>query len=88
MDKLDSRWEDGIYAGIRAESGEIYVMSESGVIKVRHFKQRPEEERWNQEELVKAVGVPWEPVPGRAGIQVKSHFTITGGSGGEEIKMP
>ena len=88
VNKLDPRWEDGIYAGLRIESGEIYVMSESGVIKVKHYKQRPESERWNLEELDKGIGVPWEPIPGRAGIQVKSHFTIIGGGGEEIVKMP
>ena len=62
-------------------------MSESGVIKVKHYKQRPESERWNLEELDKGVGVPWEPIPGRTGIQVKSHFTIIGGGGEDVIKM-
>ena len=76
MNKLDPRWEDGIYAGLRIESCEIYVMSESRVIKVKHYKQRPESERWNLEELDVGVGVPWELVPGRIGIQVKSQFTI------------
>ena len=47
MNKLDPRWEDGIYAGLRIESGEVYVMSQSGMIKVKHYKQRPESERWN-----------------------------------------
>ena len=50
-DKLDTRWEDGVFAGVREESGEIYVMSSQGVRKVRAYKRRPEGERWNQEEF-------------------------------------
>ena len=88
VDKLDSRWEDGIYVGLRVESGEIFVMNENGVIKVKHFKQRPEEERWNQEEFLRGTGVPWEPVPGRGQIQIKSQFRIAGAGGGDLIKEP
>jgi len=73
-DKLDTRWENGIFAGVREESGELYVMKEDGVIKVRSFQRRPEEERWNREEFLSARGLPWEPTPGASGVEVKSHF--------------
>ena len=43
--KLDTRWEDGVFAGVREESREIYVMSDQGVRKVRSYKRRPEGER-------------------------------------------
>ena len=75
-DKLDSRWENGIFVGLREESGEIFVMSEEGVIKVRSYNRRCEEERWNQEEFNKGKGTPWEPIPGEGPIQVKSRFKI------------
>ena len=65
-----------MFAGLREESGEIFVMSENGVIKVRSFNRKPEEDRWNQEEFAGIQGLPWEPVPGRAHVEVKSHFTI------------
>ena len=50
-EKLDSRWESGVFAGIREESGELYVMSEHGVCQVKDFQRKPEEERWNREEF-------------------------------------
>ena len=43
-EKLDTRWEDGVFACVREESGEIYVMSAQGVRKVRSYKRRPEGE--------------------------------------------
>ena len=33
-------------------------------------------ERWNQEEFALAKGTPWEQIPERARIEVKSHFTM------------
>ena len=71
---MDPRWEHGISAGLREESGEIYVMSSKGVIKVRSFSQRVEEELWNQEEFNQAEGITWEPIPGRTGVEIKARF--------------
>lgn len=43
---------------------------------VGSFNRRPEEGRWNQEELGGVKGTPWEPIPGRGGIEVKSTISI------------
>ena len=80
-DKADSRWESGIYAGLRIESGELFVMTNEGVIKVRSFCRKAEDERWDGEELDLAAGVPWEPIPGRGHIQVKSKVKLMEESG-------
>lgn len=84
-EKLESRWESGVFAGPREESGEICVMSDQGVIKVRGYLRKPEEERWNQEEFAGAQGVPWEPVPGRNHIDIKAKFTIPSEIEEEEV---
>ena len=76
-DELGTRWEHGIFAGVREESGELLMLTEAGAAKVRGFKRRSEEERLSQEGLSMAKGVPWEPVPGRAGTEVKAKFLIT-----------
>ena len=67
-----------MFAGLRAESGELYVLTEKGALKVSTFNRRPEEERWNQEEFGAVQGTPWEPIPGRGGIEVKSRFQVRG----------
>ena len=46
-DKANSRWESGILAGVRLESGELLAMSNEGVIKVRTYCRKPEDERWD-----------------------------------------
>ena len=65
VNKADMRWEEGIYAGVRIESGELFVMTSEGVIKIRSFCRKAEDQRWDKEQLEKAQGVPWEPIPGR-----------------------
>ena len=72
-DKLNSRWEDGVFVGIRERSGEILIGTHKGVVKARAFRRKgTEKERWNNDEIEKCTGLPWEPVPGREGIEVKS----------------
>lgn len=80
-EKLDTRWENGVSAGLRAESVELYALAGKGSLKISSFNRRPEKERWNQEELGGARGAPWEPIPGRGGIEVKSGFQIRGDEG-------
>ena len=44
--KLERRWENGIYLGVRRESTEIIVGNAKGVVKTRTFTVRPEGQRW------------------------------------------
>ncbi len=44
--KLETRWEDGVYLGVVTESGEIIVGNHEGVVEVRTFSVRPQGERW------------------------------------------
>jgi hypothetical protein len=87
VDKADPRWEEGVFAGLRIESGEIFVMTKDGVIKVRAFARKPEDERWNQKQLEEGKGVPWEPIPGRGRIEVKTKVGILRGVGGGDVLM-
>ena len=44
-DKLDVRWESGIWLGVRDESGEVVIGTEKGVLKTRSFRRTPPVER-------------------------------------------
>jgi hypothetical protein len=67
INKLNPRWEKGIWLGVRDETGEIVVGTPEGVIKARDLKRLPPgEERWNSDGIASVKGTPWEPVPGRA----------------------
>ena len=62
--KAKSRWKQGIWIGIRDESGEYLVGNEEGVCKVRTVRRKgSHEDRWNWDEFNKMQGVPWEPIP-------------------------
>ncbi len=42
-DKFDVRWEDGVWLGIKMESGESIVGTANGVAKASDFRRKPEE---------------------------------------------
>ena len=64
-DKLDARWEEGVWLGVHMESGESLIGTNEGVAKARDFKRKAENGgRWSVVDFDKFVGVPWEPYPG------------------------
>ena len=70
-----SRWENGCWMGIREESGEYIIGTAEGFCKVRSVRRKgSHEERWNWEEFNAVRGLPWEPVPGRPGIEMTARI--------------
>ena len=58
-DKFDARWRDGVWLGIRLESGESIVGASEGVAKARGFGGRPENGgRWGKEMFDEFKGAP------------------------------
>ena len=77
-DKYNSRWEEGVFVGIREESGEIFVGIEKGVTKARASRRKGnEKERWSTENVRSVGGISWEPISGREGIDIKSSVNLT-----------
>ena len=73
--KFTVRWQEGIWLGIREESGEAIVGTPDGVLKARSIRRVGSvEERWRSGEGMK--GVPWEPIPGREGIEIRSSVNF------------
>ena len=47
--------------------------------KANSFRRKGEHgERWNREELDSFKGLPWEPIPGREGLEIKTSVHIPG----------
>ena len=71
MNKLEASWATGLFVGIREESGEAMIGAGTGVIRVRSFRRKADEnERWSKEVFDRMIGTPWCPVPGRDGVSV------------------
>ena len=76
-DKLNSRWSTGVWLGIREESGEVYIGTPDGVIKVRTIRRKAGDSlRWDKALLHSVRGLPWEPVPGRDSVEVPISVSV------------
>jgi hypothetical protein len=75
--KICIRWEEGIWLGIRDRTGETLVGTSNGIVKVRSFRRKGSEgEKWDRGRMEAMKEVPWEPVPGREGIEIQSRVTM------------
>ena len=61
--KLEVLWQDGVYLGQRAVSGECIVGFGSGVETTRNVHRKPEGERWTPDSERLVQGVPWRTSP-------------------------
>ena len=62
--KLNPKWQDGSFIGIRDRSDEMLIMTTSGVYKTRNVRRRPELERCDFEFLMTLKGYAVEPDSG------------------------
>ncbi len=63
--KFDARWKEGVWFGVRVESGESLIGTDDGVVKTRDFRGQAENGgRWSIADFDKFVGMPWGPYPG------------------------
>ena len=86
-DKGDSRWGEGVFLGVKEESGEVIIGVEKGVVNARTFRRfGSEEERWRKEKVLGMKGTPWEPMPGRGNIEVTT--TVNTPSNPGEVSEP
>ena len=59
LEKMKSRWEKGIFVGIRKRSNEVVVATPGGIEEVRSLKRFPEEKRWGEDSLTWVTWAPW-----------------------------
>ncbi len=59
MEKINPRWEYGIFVGVRRRSGEICVSIKEKVCAVRSVTRIPAENRWSRDSVDWVTRVPW-----------------------------
>jgi hypothetical protein len=62
--KLDTRWEAGVYLGVKMNTTEKIVGNATGTYVVQSMRRLPEGARYDQEMLKSLRGLPWKPQPG------------------------
>ena len=74
--KLESRWETGVYLGVRDDTTEKVVGTKQGTFVVQSLRRKPEEDRVDKDLINNLRGVPWDPNP-EAGVGLELHAPIT-----------
>ena len=46
LNKLDNKWRDGIYLGIKDNTNEVFVGTSEGVFRVQSVRRKSEQERY------------------------------------------
>ena len=62
--KLEDRYKDGVFLGMRMRSDEFVGGSSEGVIKARSIRRRTVDEQWSAEVVGEIKGTPSMPIPG------------------------
>ena len=65
--KLDSRWQSGVYLGIRLQSTEKIVGTSQGIFVVQSLKRKPEGQQWDSTLVAAVRGLPWKTSPEETG---------------------
>ena len=74
--KLEPRWQEGIWLGHARSSNEVLIGTNSGVIKVYACKRRPADERWNEKAITEMQGLPQRPNPQQPGLAVPIRIRL------------
>ena len=59
MEKINARWEEGIFVGVRRKSNELWMATKEGIISVRSVRRLPVEKRWTEECVDWVKWAPW-----------------------------
>ena len=57
--KINPRWEHGIFVGVRRRSNELLVSRPDGVVAVRSVRRIPLEKRWCEDCVGWVQWAPW-----------------------------
>ena len=75
--KFDYRWDEGVWLGVKDNSGEAIIGTSKGVVKARDWKhQATHQERWNTDVILGVKGTPWEPVPGSNRLELLPQIAV------------
>ena len=61
--KLEAKFEYGIWVGIAPRSGEFLLITPEGATRARNIKRLPPESKWDAEFMQQCKGTPWNHDP-------------------------
>ena len=90
--KVEPKWEQGVWLGISRESNETLIGTKGGVIRCYSIKRLPNEEKWIKEMVLEMQGTPQQPNPSKSGLRIpirlEAEGDIVGGASGPPQVLP
>ena len=59
LEKINPRWEYGIFVGVRRKSGEVWIATREKLSLARSIRRIPVEQRWSRDCVEWVQWVPW-----------------------------
>jgi hypothetical protein len=59
MEKINARWDYGIFLGVRRRSNEVWLATQDGIISIRTVRRIPMERRWSEDCVKWVKWAPW-----------------------------
>ena len=63
--RLNPRYQYGIWLGVRNNSAECFIGNADGVFRAREIRRLEHRDRWDKEAINSVIGVPWRMADGR-----------------------
>ena len=65
MNRMNPRYQCGIWLGMRNNSAECFIGNAEGVFRAREIRRLEPQDRWDREAIRSVIGVPWRMTDGR-----------------------
>ena len=59
LEKINARWEYGIFVGVRTKSGEVWIATREKLLLASSIRRIPVEQRWSRDCVEWVKWVPW-----------------------------
>ena len=86
--KLESRWEQGVWLGHARGSNEALIGTKDGVVRAWAIKRMPDGEKWNAQAIKDIQGTPAKPNPQMLGFDVPVHIHLPSEEGLPGVEEP
>ena len=68
MNRMNHRYQYGIWLGMRNNSAECFIGNADGVFRAREIRRLEPQDRWDTEAINNVIGVPWRMTDGRCTV--------------------
>ena len=86
--QFDSRWQQGVFLGIKDNTTEKIVGNGSGVFTVQSIRRKSGDDKYKLEILQSVTGVPWDPQASRDDVPKGPRPAIVAGESAEPLAQP